>query len=219
MSKEKKQNIYEKYEVVTIHRSKLLNAPYNPRKITDENRKKLKDNVENVGLFGGIVWNIVTGNIVAGHQRVSVLDSLMRTKDYELRVNQIVIDERTEKEQNIFMNNSSAMGDFDFDMIGDMIGDINLELAGFSGKEITELFGNVDIINADDDDLINASDRYQEGKAHRERMKNAGEKQENSDFYITFIFPSNDDKEKFRKKFNLSSGDFQNGILFMENID
>ena len=42
-----------------------------------EARKNLKANLKRVGLLGGIVWNEVTGNLVSGHQRISVIDDIV----------------------------------------------------------------------------------------------------------------------------------------------
>ena len=106
-----------------IQRSKINFANYNPRKITPEARKKLKANLKRVGILGGIVWNEVTGNLVSGHQRVSVIDEVnkynseTKENDYLIRVEVVQMDEKTEKEQNIFMNNRNIQVEFDSDML------------------------------------------------------------------------------------------------------
>ena len=88
-----------KYQIFTpmrVNRSELHEAAYNPRFITKENRKKLKQSVKE-GLADAIVWNKRTGNVVGGHQRLSVLDELERNKNYEMDVLAIDVDESTEK--------------------------------------------------------------------------------------------------------------------------
>ena len=66
-----RENKVRQAEQITVRRSDIHAAPYNPRKITPEAAKLLKDNLKRVGLLGGIVWNRTTGNIVSGHQKVA----------------------------------------------------------------------------------------------------------------------------------------------------
>jgi hypothetical protein len=51
----------------------LKPEPTNPRTITKEARSGLKYSVEEFGDLSGITWNVETGTLVCGHQRVSVL--------------------------------------------------------------------------------------------------------------------------------------------------
>lgn len=67
--------------------------------------------------MGGIVWNVRTGNIVSGHQRVKALDQIMKTDDYSLEVEVVDLDLKTEIEQNIFMNSTTVQGQFDDPML------------------------------------------------------------------------------------------------------
>lgn len=98
-----KENKITQPESREIQRSDINFANYNPRKITQEARKNLKANLKRVGLLGGIVWNEVTGNLVSGHQRISVIDEVnkynpdTRTNDYLIRVEVVHMDEKTEK--------------------------------------------------------------------------------------------------------------------------
>src|SRR4051812_26037841 len=54
--------------------SDLRGAEYNPRKITTDQEKALKQSLELFGDLGGIVFNQKSGNLVSGHQRVKQLD-------------------------------------------------------------------------------------------------------------------------------------------------
>lgn len=131
-NKELIDNIYEKYEIVQISRRELKNAEYNPRKISDSARDKLKNNIKKVGLLDPPVWNVRSGNIVSGHQRIAILDSLNRTQDYKIRVAKVDLDQKTEKEQNIFFNNQAAMGEWDIGQLEKILKeDIDYERAGF----------------------------------------------------------------------------------------
>ena len=137
-------------EAREVLRSQITLAAYNPRKISEKARKQLKANLKRVGLMGGIVWNESSGNLVSGHQKVGIMDEVNRydpethENDYKIRVEVVHLDERTEKEQNLFMNNKAVQGEFDDDLLIQMLGDIEYQNAGFDDFDI-ELLGIADI--------------------------------------------------------------------------
>ena len=146
MAKEKKNgNKISQPETKVIMRSIINFAAYNPRKISDEARKKLKANLKRVGLLGGIVWNKRSGNLVSGHQRVGIMDEVngyvqdTHANDYPIKVEVVDLDDKTEKEQNLFMNNRSVQGEFDDDMLRELIEDIDIDLAGFNDFDLEML--------------------------------------------------------------------------------
>lgn len=149
-----KENKIHQPAQVTVRRSQVRLAPYNPRVISDDARKKLRDNMRRVGLLGGVVWNSATGNLVSGHQRVAIMDAANRydpanpDTDYEFRVEEVRMDERTEKEQNLFMNNRSVQGTFDDDLLRRMLSEIDYTAAGFDDTDMQLLglsdFGGYD---------------------------------------------------------------------------
>lgn len=122
---------FQKFTLTRINRRSLKKAPYNPRTIDAKAKKKLQKNLEDVGLVAPIVWNKRTGNIVSGHQRISVMDALERRDDYWLDVAAVDMDDKTEREQVIFMNNEFAMGSFDLPKLEGMLDEISFEAAGF----------------------------------------------------------------------------------------
>lgn len=137
---------YIKSEVVEISRSAIHLAAYNPRTITEEGKKSLKRIIKRYGLVGGIVVNKRTGmTVVSGHQRITVMDELQKydrkTKenDYKLRVDLIDVDEKTEKELNIAMNNPNAQGTWDRDKLAEMIPDIDYKDVGLSEADLSLL--------------------------------------------------------------------------------
>lgn len=145
-----RQNKIFQPEQITVKRSQINFAAYNPRLISDEARKKLKKNMQNIGLLGGIVWNETTGNLVSGHQRVAIMDSVNRydpetgKNDYEFRVEVVHLDEKTEKEQNLFMNNRNVQGEYDDDMLRKLLVDIDYENAGFEDMDL-QILGLADV--------------------------------------------------------------------------
>ena len=88
----------ETFKVEEISRTQLNNAVYNPRFINDKEKSKLKNALKKHGLVAPITWNKKTGNIVGGHQRINIMDSLMKSKDYKLSVAVIDVPENKEKE-------------------------------------------------------------------------------------------------------------------------
>ena len=142
----------KKNKTITLKRSQINLADYNPRRITAEARKLLKKNLETVGLMGGIIWNKTTGNLVGGHQRLSLLDKDNKYKpatdgnppenDYELEVVEVELSIEDEKKQNIFLNNQNAQGMFDTDKLKVVMEDIKFdEDTGFSKKQSMSIFG------------------------------------------------------------------------------
>jgi hypothetical protein len=149
----KENKIYQPQQI-TVKRSEINFAAYNPRIITEDARKKLKKNLQNVGLLGGVVWNKTTGNLVSGHQRVAAMDSVNRydaetgENDYEFRVEVVEFDEVTEKEQNLFMNNRNVQGTFDDDMLVKMFDGIDYANAGFDATDL-QILGLTGVSEAD----------------------------------------------------------------------
>lgn len=127
---------FQAFEARDIHRTQIKNAPYNPRSIKESAAKALRKNLKERGLMSTLVWNEATGNLVSGHQRLKQLDSLEKTDDYMLTVAVVRLDEKTEKEQNIFFNSLSVQGYFDFDALLDILPDINAFDAGFTESDL-----------------------------------------------------------------------------------
>lgn len=128
----------EKYELVEMHRSELKKHPLNPRRITAEAKRRLKDGLERFGLVSPLIFNRKTGLLVGGHQRLACMDDIEGTKDYSLKVAVVDIDETKEKELVVFLNNTSAQGFWDETDLLDIINDseVSKESLGFSSQEM-----------------------------------------------------------------------------------
>lgn len=162
-------------------------ANYNPRKITPEAKKKLKANLKRVGILGGIVWNEITGNLVSGHQRVSVIDEVNKynsetgENDYIIRVEVVRMDDKTEKEQNIFMNNRNVQGDFDSDMLKDMLSGIDYNFAGLDDFDLNMLgLGDIDL-NIGNDDIWRKEDIMDDSLSVVDDLTKGGDDSRNID--------------------------------------
>lgn len=125
-----KQTSYQRFTPQVITRAGIRNAPYNPRRITEDARARLKAKIEVVGLVNTFVWNRRTGNLVGGHQRLSILDELEGNQDYTLTVSVVDVDEREEKELNVFLNNTATMGDWDAVELGKLAAEFKEDLGG-----------------------------------------------------------------------------------------
>jgi hypothetical protein len=124
-------------ETRTIKRSQIHKAPYNPRTITEERRKKLRDSLEEFGLAGDFVWNELTGNLVAGHQRITILDeenakdypaseTFSLAGDYDVTVKVVNLPLEKEKILNLKLNSEEIGGVWDDGLLNDLFKDIKL---------------------------------------------------------------------------------------------
>ena len=126
-----------------IHISELKAAEYNPRKDLkpgDPEFEKLKRSLEQFGYVEPVIWNKTTGNVVGGHQRLKVLQTLGHT---EIDCVVVEMDSEKEKALNIALNKIS--GDWDKDKLALLITDLqasdfDVSLTGFDPAEIDDLF-------------------------------------------------------------------------------
>lgn len=136
------------FEMVTIDRRQIKNAPYNPRTISPAQRRKLTASLKRFKLVEPLVWNARTGNLVGGHQRLSVIDGIEGTDEYSLTVARINVDDSTEKALNIALNNPEAQGQYDLDLLADTISSIYetsptlIQDAGFDVSNLSLMFGD-----------------------------------------------------------------------------
>ena len=123
-------------------RSQINLNPINPKLHTDEQVKLQKKNLKKVGFLGGIVWNGETGNLVDGHRRIKAMDLMNKydgtpETDYEIKVERVEFDEKTEKEQLTYMavGNSKA----DYNLIAKYVGDIDYADVGLSEEDYKKI--------------------------------------------------------------------------------
>lgn len=131
-------NNLQKYRTATVSRKSLKEHPLNPRSITPQARKRLKAGIEKHGLVGpAFTINERTGYMLGGHQRLSVLDELMGTKDYDVEVAFVDKSDAEEKEILVLLNNQSAAGQWDEHALLDFFKDedVDQDMLGFSETE------------------------------------------------------------------------------------
>lgn len=204
---------FEKYEHIEISRDQLKNAPYNPRNISAEARKRLRKNIAKVGMLAPIVWNKVTGNIVGGHQRIAVLDSLHTSRDYRLHVAAVELDEKTEKAQNIFMNNERAQGEFDLDKLAHLFKEdkISFEDSGFDAAEIFDMFGDSPMAEQPEE-LLNLSNQLRAAAAQYDNVVSKGNVDRDADDYFTVVvFADGNERRQFVETLGFKNSRYLDG--------
>ncbi len=221
--KKKPQPKYKQSETIVIRRSEINFAPYNPRKEDPEVVRKLKKNFKAVGYLGGIVWNRLSSYLVSGHKRVQTLDIIngydgTPETDYEIKVEAVELDDKTEREQNIFMNSPSAMGEFDMEKMKVLVPEIDYQAAGLSEADMN-IFGisvmeeELSVGLADTlDDLEELERPYEERKAAVKEMKEqirqqAEQRAEDIESYVMINFKSYRAKSAFMIRFGFSPND------------
>lgn len=131
-------------ETKLIKRSQINLNPCNPKVHTDADIKQQKANIKKVGLIGGIQWNETTGNLIDGHKRVMSVDLIQGydgtpETDYDIKVEAVDFDEKTEKEQLLFMAKSQDPIDYNLVAKNFSIDEIDFKAAGFTEQDAEQI--------------------------------------------------------------------------------
>jgi len=112
----------------------LIPASYNPRKLSDKQKKHLTESIEKFDVCDPIVIN-KNNTVIGGHQRLKVL-SEKGINEVDVRVPEKELTVEEEKELNLRLNKNT--GEFDFDVLAlEFDKDMLLEV-GF--EDIDKLF-------------------------------------------------------------------------------
>ena len=199
---------YQAYDTETISRDMIKNAPYNPRIMDEKAKKRLRKNIAKHGLVAALTWNKRTGNLVGGHQRLEQLDALEKTKDYDLTVCVVDVDEREEAALNVQLNNPSLQGEWDLDKLANMTEEFDLDLSedlGFTDSDIDFMF--------EGDDRFSQLFETEEGEKMRgdlEKVKAARKQsvdnlkdRNNINWYTVIVFENETDRDAFMKEISI----------------
>lgn len=144
-------------KTVVIKRSQIHLNPWNPKRHTDEDIRKQLANFKRNGVLGGILYNSMTGNLIDGHRRVAACDLFYKydgtpDTDYDIKVESVEFDPKTEKEQLTWMalGNTKA----DYNLVAKYAPDIDPTAAGLSNEDYSRIMeladrGNVEVPMAD----------------------------------------------------------------------
>lgn len=126
--------------------SDLKAADYNPRvdlKPEMQEYEKLKQSILEFGFVDPPIYNIQTGNLVGGHQRVAVAKELGLFNEIEVSIVDLPLDK--EKALNLALNRIS--GEWDNEKLTLLLNEMNsddINLTGFDSFEIENLLSIFD---------------------------------------------------------------------------
>lgn len=233
---------YGQSETVVIKRSQINFAPYNPKKHSKEAISVQAKNIKRVGILGGIVWNRTTGNLVSGHKRTMALDKINRydgtsETDYDIKVEAVELDEKTEKEQNIYMDAASTNTAQDMDLLSELIPQIDYKNAGLTEMDLNIIGVDFHFLTDEQNDIASGfndlmletnQQKESEKQAKKESVKamkeeirrNADEKAQNMDAYVMLSFDTFKEKASFMQRFGFDKREkYIKGEVFSEMIE
>jgi ParB-like chromosome segregation protein Spo0J len=121
----------------------LTPAPYNPRlslSPADRRHQKLAASLREFGLVEPLVWNELTGHVVGGHARLSILREMGVT---EVPVSVVRLTPERERALNVVLNNLEAQGRYDPEKLADLLTELadlpELALTGFDARDLAAL--------------------------------------------------------------------------------
>mgnify|MGYP003644867880 FL=1 len=133
----------------------LIGAEYNPRKLNENQKQKLKDSINRFGLVDPVLVNVNEdrkGIIIGGHQRTTVARELGFLKMPCIELN-LTLNE--EKELNVRLNKNT--GEFDYELLEEHFDESKLINWGFENEDL-EFF---DIIDEEEKEELDLSDDIQ----------------------------------------------------------
>ena len=199
---------YQNYDMELINRSDIKNAPYNPRIMDKNAKKRLRQNIAKQGLVSALTWNRRTGNLVGGHQRLEQLDALEKNKDYELTVCVVDVDEREEATLNVQLNNPSMQGDWDFDKLAMMSEDFDLDFKddlGFTDTDIDFMFEGDDRFSQlfNTEEVERTKGKIEEIKQAKKEAAEKLKEQDSVSWYTVIIFENEQERLNFMKEISV----------------
>jgi len=112
--------------------NELKFAEYNPRKLTEEQKKQLSKSLDKFGLAEPIVIN-KNNVIIGGHQRLKILKN-KNVKEIDVSVPERLLNDDEEKELNLRLNKN--LGEWDFTLLTSNFDADFLENVGFDVDDI-----------------------------------------------------------------------------------
>lgn len=219
---------FQKGEERWIQRTQINPAPYNPRVIGEGAEKRLKAKMKTMGLLGTLIWNERTGNLVSGHQRLKQLDSLegypAKCADYEVRVTVLDLDEKTEIEANVFLNNPSTQGEWDIEALGALNQDfgVSFDAMGFTTTDVDLLFdgdSRFSELFSDAEEVKATKEKIQEVREARDKSMTEMKRAQSTEFYFIVVCQSEKAKVDLMKAIGVPPlEEFINGALVARKL-
>lgn len=189
---------------VVMNRSALKAAPWNPRQISTAAKKLLRAEIKKHGYLDRIVLNERSGQIVRGHQRISILDDLNGSKEYSLEVTVVDMDEATEAAANISGNNTTMQGEYNLPLLEKVIKEkkIKPEDMGFSAGDVYRMFGASPLM-AQPEAMRDLADKVREAEARYKQIKDIHKDQDGEDYYAVMVFRDHAERKRWLDHFRV----------------
>lgn len=203
---------YQQFEMARMQRSVLREHPKNPRVLLPSAGKRLKGKMKQVGLLQPIIWNRTSGYLLGGHQRLSVLDGLEKfdaatgANDYLLDVAVVDLDTRRELEMLVFLNNPSAQGVWETDLLAEINLDAGVDFAsmGFDKMDVDMLFDGdarfSELFVDEAPEAKEAKGTLEKIKADRKIATDKLKEGNSADFYFVVVCKDQDEKDEVMKR-------------------
>ncbi len=204
----------QKFEMARLWRHEILLHPQNPRVIGKKEQGRLKGKMKQVGLLQPLIVNRTTMRLLGGHQRMTVMDSvekfdaITRANDYQIDVALVDLAEKEELEMLVFLNNPSAQGEWDIDILAE----INLECGvefegmGFDRVDVDMLFdgdARFSELFEDDTEVSETKEKLSKVKAAREVATEKLKKENSADFYFVVVCKDQAEKDECLRRLHI----------------
>lgn len=198
------ENTMQRFEIVTIKRSQIEKASYNPRFISNHAKETLRENLRTHGLIEPLCWNKQTGTLVGGHQRITIMDEEMDypANDYEMQVSAIDVDAKAEARLNVLLNNTRVQGEWDIAALQDLVLDFEfdpVEDLGFTDFDAEIMFGESPVFG-ETRAAGEAKDSVQDIKETRANAGESFKESNDTQFTAVLVFPNRGMKEAFMRR-------------------
>ena len=123
----------------TLAIDSISRAAYNPRVPLGPGMaeyERIKASIETFGLVEPLVWNERSGNLVGGHQRLTVLEAMGETK---VMVSVVDLDDEQERVLNIALNKISGI--WDEGALAALLAPMSADMVTLTGFDLAELKG------------------------------------------------------------------------------
>lgn len=202
------ENTMQRFEIVTIKRSQIAKASYNPRFISNHAKETLRENLRTHGLVEPLCWNKQTGTLVGGHQRITIMDEEMNypANDYEMQVSAIDVDAKAEARLNVLLNNTRVQGEWDIAALQDLVLDFEfdpVEDLGFTDFDAEIMFGESPVFG-ETRAAGEAKDSVSDIKETRSNADKSFEETNDTQFMAVLVFPSRAKKEEFMRMISVA---------------
>jgi hypothetical protein len=195
---------FEKFTIEVVERKALVDAPYNPRHLSDNARARLKKIHAAHGRVAPVVWNRRTGHVVGGHQGLHILDSMEGSHDYRLTVAAVDVELAEEKALNVALNNGEAQGEWDLEALKAVLGEAEVKKleTGFELAELYQLFGgNPEALDGEQAEALGQA--LSESQAKWKEVHKGLKQRDNPHFYLLVVFPHYEARKAFTDRLRM----------------